>query len=345
MKRIFTLLSILVLALSINAQEQQVIEVTLTNMVKTPVSRMGRYSFLLLEDAASNQLSIYNKKEGAYGSFSVDGYLSEYNVSVSGKGTWEVVDGIETLTATLQEDDNASVIYHVTATVVIIKTYDLTCSDAHYYTPNNSFETVFIGQVDGITLKIIVEYMTTGVNNDVLGVYGETDILAETLKVSGKTKCTISGAFHDAIGNTYNVSMTATQLEKTPVNIENSTYSEVDGNVCVTGSWNDTDVKVTLYGYSTTDNILYEEALMEMGDIVATSTQATLTKTDDGFTLSGEFIHTEETAIYTVTISGSFSSTALDYIPTNKNVLKILENGHLLITIDDIKYNSVGQTL
>lgn len=343
MKRIFTLLSILVLALSINAQE--VIEVTLVGMTKTPVSRMGRYSFLLLEDAASNQFSIYNGKEDAYGEFDVYGYLSEYNVTVSGKGTWAVVDGVETLTATLQEEDNASVVYHVTASLVALETYNLTCNEAHYYKLANSSETIFVGQVDGVTLKIIIEQMTTGINNDVLGVYGETDILAETLKVSGLGKYTLSGTFHDAIGNTYNVSMTATQLEKTPIEIGDATYSEVDGNVCVAGVWNDTDVKVTLYGYSTSDNVLYEEALMEVGDIVATSTQATLTKTADGFTLSGEFVHSEETAIYTVTISGSSATTSVEQVTTNKSVLKTLENGQLVITIDGIKYNSVGQTL
>lgn len=345
MKRIFTLLSILVLALSINAQEQQVIDITLVGMTKTPVSRMGSYRFLLLEDAIGNQLSIYNGKEDAYGDFDVYGYLSEYNVSVSGTGTWAVVDGVETLTATLQEEDNATVLYRVTAKLVALETYNLTCNDAHYYTPNNSFETVFIGQVDGLTLKIVVEYMTAGVNNDVLGVYGETDILAETLKVSGKTTCTISGTFHDAIGNTYNVTMTATQLQKTPIDVVNATCSEVDGNVCVTGTWNDTDLSITLYGFSTTDNILYEEALMEVGDIVATSTQVTLNKTESDFTLSGEFIHSQETAIYTVTITGTAATTALEQITTNKNVFKTIRDGQLLIYIDSVIYSAEGQKL
>lgn len=344
MKRTFTIFAIFAMVFSLSAQDQQVINVTLSGMVKTPVSRMGSYRFLLLEDAAGNQLSIYNGTEDAYGDFDVYGYLSEYNVSASGTGTWAVVDGVETLTATLQEEENTSITYQVIASLESLKTIELTCNDAHYYKPN-ALETIFVGYVNGTKLRIIIGDMVNGENADVLGMYGETDILAEKVKVSGLSKYTLSGSFQDVIGNTYNVTMTATQLQKTPIDVVNATCSEVDGNVCVTGTWNDTDLSITLYGFSTTDNILYEEALMEVGDIVATSTQVTLNKTESDFTLSGEFIHSQETAIYTVTITGIAATTALEQITTNKNVFKTIRDGQLLICIDSVIYSAEGQKL
>ena len=344
MKRIFTLFTFFAIALSISAQDQQVINISLTGMVKTPVSRMGSYRFLLLEDAVGNQLSIYNGKEDAYGDFTINGYLAEYDVTVAGTGTWAVVNGVETLTAMLQEEENTAITYHVTASLGSVSTYNLTCKDARYYKPN-AMETIFIGEVDGVTLRIIIENMTSGENNDVLGMYGETDILAETLKVSGLGKYTLTGTFQDAVGNTYDVTMTATQIKKTTVTVENARYTEIDGNVCVIGVWNDTDLKITLYGSSTLDDIVYEEAQMEVGDILATSTQVTLEKAESTFTLSGEFIHSQETAIYTITISGSTINTALDQITTSKNVVKTIKNGQLIITIDGITYSGEGQKL
>lgn len=345
MKRTFTIFAIFAMVFSLCAQDQQVINVTLSGMVKTPVSRMGSYRFLLLEDAIGNQLSIYNGKEDAYGDFDVYGYLSEYNVSVSGTGTWAVVDGVETLTATLQEEENTSITYQVIASLESLKTIELTCNDAHYYKPN-ALETIFVGYVNGTKLRIIIEDMVNGENADVLGMYGETDILAEKVKVSGLGKYTLSGTFQDAIGNTYTVSMTASQLKKTPVNIVNAHYTELDGNVIVTGAWdNNTNFTITLYGTSTSDHIVYEEAELQAGDISATSTAVTFSATDSEFTLTGEFIHAQETAIYAMTITGTAATTALEQITTNKNVFKTIKDGQLLICIDSVIYSAEGQKL
>ena len=345
MKRIFTIFAIFAMVFSLSAQDQQVINVTLSGMVKTPVSRMGSYRFLLLEDEVGNQLSIYNGKEDAYGDFDVYGYLSEYNVSVSGTGTWAVVDGVETLTATLQEEENTSITYQVTATLESLKTIELTCNNAHYYKPDSK-ETIFVGDVNGTILRIIIENMVNGDNADVLGMYGETDILAETVNVSGLGKYTLSGTFQDAIGNTYTVSMTASQLTKTPVNIVNAHYTELDGNVIITGAWDDnTDFTITLYAAATSNHIVYEEADLQAGDILATSTAVTLNTDDNGFTLTGEFIHSQETAIYALTISGTAATTSLDGVAINEHALKMIENGRLMIIREGIKYSVEGQIL
>jgi hypothetical protein len=186
--------------------------------------------------------------------------------------------------------------------------------------------------------------MKAGSNAEVYGVYGETDILAETATVMGSTaKYTLSGTFNDAIGNTYKVSMRATPMEKTPIEVTNASYTEVDGDIVITGLWNDTDLTVTLNGSATTDSLVYEEATLVAGDIQANSTAATFTKTVDGFTLTGEFIQADETAIYTLTISGASTTTALDNIINSENTtIKAIENGQLIIIRDGEKFSAQG---
>ena len=344
MKKIFTFFSLVAIALSINAQEVQVKELTLTGMVKTQFSRMGR-GYTSLDDAKGNSIQIYNESaKWAYGEYTVNAYLVDDDITVGGTGTWELVDEVETLTATLT-DDEQTVTYNITASVSSLKTYTLTCSNAQYFKVTSVLETTtFIGQVDGVTLKVTIDNMKAGSNAEVYGVYGETDILAETATVMGSTaKYTLSGTFNDAIGNTYKVSMRATPMEKTPIEVTNASYTEVDGDIVITGLWNDTDLTVTLNGSATTDSLVYEEATLVAGDIQANSTAATFTKTVDGFTLTGEFIQADETAIYTLTISGASTTTALDNITNGENtVIKTIENGQLIIIRNGEMFNAQG---
>ncbi|MBQ5388197.1 MAG: hypothetical protein IIU55_03875 [Paludibacteraceae bacterium] len=71
----------------------------------------------------------------------------------------------------------------------------------------------------------------------------------------------------------------------------------------------------------------------------------TFSTTDSEFTLTGEFIHAQETAIYAMTITGTAVTTALEQITTNKNVFKTIKDGQLLICIDSVIYSAEGQKL
>ena len=284
-------------------------DITLTGVTKTIFNPSWGKKYTSL-DLGDNSIQILNGADAfGYGTYDVQAYLADDDITVAGFGTWEVVEGVETLTATLVDDEKTKV-YNLTATVAAIETYNLPCDDAHYYKPN-MMETIFVGEVDGETLTVSVESLVVGENNNVLGIYGETDFLAETvtISVSGLTTYVLTGAFKDATGNIYNVSMTATPLPKTPVVVENATYTEVDGDIIITGDWSGTELTVTLYGYATSDNVLYEEAEMETEDIWAASTEVTLNKTADAFTITGEFIHGWEAVIYTVTVSGALPVT------------------------------------
>ena len=347
MKKIFTLFAFIAIALSIHAQEMQTKDLTLTGMVKTTTSRMGR-GYTSLDDAKGNSIQIYNESaQWAYGEYTVYAYLVDDDITVGSTGTWDLVDGVETLVATLT-DEEQTVTYNITATVSSLKTYTLTCGNAQYFKTTSSIETTtFIGQVDGVTLKVTIDNMKTGSNAEVFGVYGETDILAESVTVTGtSSRYTLSGTFNDAIGNTYKVSMRATPMAKTPIEVTNASYAEENGNIVITGLWNDSDLTVTLNTSSTTDSLVYEEATLVAGDIQANSTAATFTKTVDGFTLTGEFIQADETAIYTLTISGASTTTALDNIINSENTtIKTIENGQLIIIRGGKKITAQGQKL
>ena len=285
--------------------------ITLSGMNKTLYGKTGwGKKYTALTDNSDNVISIYNAADDyGYGEYQVDAYLADDDITVSGYGTWNVVDGVETLIATLV-DEERTVVYNLTATVAAVETYTLTCNDAYYYKPS-MIETIFTGDVDGENLKVTIESMEVGENYNVIGTYGETDFLAETvtISVSGLTTYVLTGAFKDVTGNIYNVSMTATPLPKTPVVVENATYTEVDGDIIITGDWSGTELTVTLYGYATSDNVLYEEAEMETDDILAASTEVTLNKTTNAFTITGDFIHGWEAVIYTVTVSGALPVT------------------------------------
>ncbi len=339
MKKIFTLFAFIAIVLSSSAQEMQVKDLSLTGMVKTQFSRMGR-GYTSLEDATGNSLQIYNESASwAYGEYTVTAYLAADDITVSGTGTWNLVNEVETLVATLT-DDEQTVTYNITATVSAIKNYTLTCNDAQYFKPASAEATTFVGQVEGVTLKITIDNMKTGNNAEVYGVYGETDILAESVAVMGNTsKYMLSGTFDDAIGNTYKVSMKATPMAKTPIEVTNASYAEENGNIVITGLWNDSDLTVTLNTSSTTDNLVYEEATLVVGDIQATSAAATFTQTADGFTLTGEFIQADETAIYTLSISGTYSTIP---VVIASDIASYLSEEEEVLTVTGLSAEKVG---
>ena len=346
MKKIFTLFAFIAIVLSSSAQEMQVKDLSLTGMLKTQFSRMGR-GYTSLDDAAGNSIQIYNESASwAYGEYTVTAYLAADDVTVSGTGTWDLVDEVETLVATLVDEDQ-TVTYNVTASVSSIKNYTLTCNDAQYFKQTAVEATTFVGKVDGVLLKITIDNMSAGSNAEVYGVYGETDIMAEKATIMGTAKkYTLTGTFSDAVGNTYKVTMKATPMEKTSVEVANAACTEIDGDIVVTGVWNDTDLTVTINASSTTDGVVYEDATMELGDVVASSYAVSFSKEGNDFTLSGEFVQSDETAIYTLTISGVTISTALDNITKGENaLLKTMENGQLVIIRDGEKFNAMGVKL
>ena len=184
------------------------IDVTLSGMVKNPVSRMGSYKFLSLEDEDGNQISIMNGSEEAYGDFEVDAYLVEYDVTVAGNGTWAVVDGVETLTATLQVEDDNTTIYNVVATVGGATTITLECWDATYTITDPEYnEVTFTGVANGKEFSIFVSYFGGEYYSE--GEWGETFIMGTEIEFddSDPESYYLGGTYIDDASNTYEVAI------------------------------------------------------------------------------------------------------------------------------------------
>ena len=218
------------------------IDVTLSGMVKTPVSRMGRYSYLSLDDEDGNRFSIYNGSEDAYGDFEVSGYLADDEVTVAGNGTWEVVDDVETLTATLQAEENPTAIYHVTATVGVATTITLECYDATYtITDPELNEVTFTGIAAGKEFTILVAPDGAGYYSD--GEWDGTPILGTSVEFddSDASEYYLGGTYIDEAGNTYEVAIfgapAAEEPEVTEITLtegDNSDALATEGVVTVT---------------------------------------------------------------------------------------------------------------
>ena len=183
------------------------IDVTLSGMVATPYSRMGSYRFLSLDDEDGNQISIFNGTEGAYGDdFEVNAYLAAYDVTVVGTGDWNVVDGVETLTATLQVEDDNTTIYNVTATVGVATTITLECYEATYTITDPEFnEVTFTGVADGKEFSILVSYFGGEYYSE--GEWGETFIMGTEVEFddSDAESYYLGGTYIDDASNTYEV--------------------------------------------------------------------------------------------------------------------------------------------
>ncbi len=185
----------------------KVVDVTLSGMVATPYSRMGSYRFLSLDDEDGNQISIFNGTEGAYGNdFEVNAYLAAYDVTVVGTGDWNVVDGVETLTATLQVEDDNTTIYNVTATVGVATTITLECWDATYTITDPEYnEVTFTGVADGKEFTILVSYFGGEYYSE--GEWGETLILGTEVEFddTDAEAYYLGGTYVDDANNTYEV--------------------------------------------------------------------------------------------------------------------------------------------
>ena len=187
----------------------KVVDVTLSGMVATPYSRMGSYRFLSLDDEDGNQISIFNGTEGAYGNdFEVNAYLAAYDVTVVGTGDWNVVDGVETLTATLQVEDDNTTIYNVTATVGVATTITLECWDATYTITDPEYnEVTFTGVADGKEFTILVSYFGGEYYSE--GEWGETLILGTEVEFddTDAEAYYLGGTYVDDANNTYEVAI------------------------------------------------------------------------------------------------------------------------------------------
>ena len=226
-------------------------DVTLEGMVTSQFPRNGR-GYTLLVDGEGNELQIWNESAAwAYGDYTVTGDL--YGVTVEGTGTWADVDGVETLTATLQA---CGAIYNVTATVGTIQSFTINSFDATYTVDSEYGEVIFRGVAEeGGDFEIYVGNTPEG--QYAIGMWNTTEIMATEItdfELNSLTKeYKLGGVFEDEVGNTYEVFIIALPAEQ-PVEI----WEDDNASIIAANAGKVVDVQVNRYF---APNTLYTIAL------------------------------------------------------------------------------------
>lgn len=195
---------------------------TMEGMTKTE----GR-SFIQLEDDNYNTIEIYSFEYGDYLKVTAG-----FDEPLEGYGSWNLVDGVETLVATLY-DDYYTKVYYVTATASTLQTFTLTSRDATYVVDSEFGEVTFRGTADeGGEFEIVVGNTVEG--QFAQGIWGETDIVATEITDFEQDffdeSYMLGGSFQDAEGNTYDVWVVA----YAPVPDYTRTVTEGDfGTLCL----------------------------------------------------------------------------------------------------------------
>ena len=177
---------------------------TMEGMTKTE----GR-SFIQLADDNYNTIEIYSFEYGDYLKVAAG-----FDEPLEGYGSWNLVDGVETLVATLY-DDYYTKVYHVTATASALQSFTLTSWDATYVEDPEFGEFTFRGTAEeGGEFEITVGNTVEG--QFAQGYWGETEIVAIEitdfeLDIFDNTY-SLGGTFQDTESNTYDVWVVAAPL-------------------------------------------------------------------------------------------------------------------------------------
>ena len=244
-------------ALTKQVVDPTIIDVTLSGMVKSQFSRLGR-GYTALTDGNGNEFCIWNESaDWAYGTYTVTGDIADYGVSVTGTGDWKEIDGVETLTATLQVEDDNTTIYNVTATVGVATTITLECYDATYTITDPEFnEVTFTGVADGKEFSILVSYFGGEYYSE--GEWGETFIMGTEIEFddSDPEAYYLGGTYIDDASNTYEVLIFGTPavVEPTP-NYTRTVTAGKFGTLCLP------------FGGEITGAVLYECVGSEPGKV------------------------------------------------------------------------------
>ena len=185
-------------------------DITVPNLSKTEVNRGFGTPFTLLEDLVNYEytFTIDNYKGGAfvYGSeFKITGDIN--GLSATGLGTWNVVDGIETLTAQLYAyDENGHYLYNVTATTGATTTTPIECMNATYTIDPELNEVTITGVADSKDLTILISPMFEG-GYWAEGTWGDVTIYGESFEFdnSDQNEYYVGGTFIDDDNNVYDV--------------------------------------------------------------------------------------------------------------------------------------------
>ena len=313
------------------------------------------YDGVQLEDDNYNAITIYNlqDEEYKYGEeFEAEASIKHNGewLTLTGKASWTLADGVMTLVATNMVDEDNSVNYTITATALAPQEYTIVCNGTYeeevteYYTATKYTATTEDEDV------IVIEIGTYGEETSVSGQFNDNWFASVDYTITeGEDGVKVLNATAiDEVGNTYIITMTATKAVYPEINIYNATVvSMEEGSLVLSASHEGKAVSFELYqnGRGELNAMLEIGVWEEEGYMSCMSTAPALEEEDGDYTVTGIFTDDFDNK-YIITITNNANpTTGLDNVTSTVAPVKVIENNQLIIIKNGVRYNVMGATV
>ena len=312
-----------------------------------------------LADDNYNEITIYNlqDEEYKYGEeFEAEASIKHNGewLTLTGKASWTLADGVMTLVATNMVDEDNSVNYTITATALAPQEYTIVCNGTYEEEVTEYFSTTKYTATTEDEDVIVIEIGVYGSGEEqeisAVGEFNENwfSTLQYTIEEGEDGVRVLTATATDEAGNTYIITMTATKAVYPEINIYNATVvSMEEGSLMLSASYEGKAVSFELY-----QNWMGEfNAMLEIGEweeegyMSCMSDAPALEEEDGDYTVTGIFTDDfEKKYIITITTKAN-PATGLDNVTSTVAPVKVIENNQLIIIKNGVRYNVMGATV
>lgn len=314
-----------------------------------------------LADDNYNEITIYNLQDEAYQygeEFEAEASIKHNGewLTLTGKASWTLADGVMTLVATNMVDENNTVNYTITATALAPQERTIVCNGDYKVddygfasaliftatTEDEEFVKISITEYpkdeEGNQEPAFVEGEIDGVFFDVINSYNVTD-------GEGDVK-TLNVVAMDGAGNTYTITITATPRVTPSINIYDAAFVEINGdgelvfNVTYEGQ-----AMICTCWESYMEPGTYGVILSGEENEYSCFSGAALVQEDSHYTITGLMTDWDEQEYNVMITTKANTATALDNVTSTVAPVKVIENNQLIIIKNGVRYNVMGATI
>lgn len=308
-----------------------------------------------LADDNYNEITIYNlqDEEYKYGEeFEAEASIKHNGewLTLTGKASWTLADGVMTLVATNMVDENNTINYTITATALAPQEYTIVCNGTYEEEVTEYYSSAKYTATTEDEDVIVIEIGTYGEETSVSGQFNDNWFASVdyTITEDEDGVKVLNATAIDEVGNTYIITMTATKAVYPEINIYNATVvSMEEGSLMLSASYEGKAVSFELY-----QNWMGEfNAMLEIGEweeegyMSCMSDAPALEEEDGDYTVTGIFTDDFENK-YIITITTKANpATGLDNVTSTVAPVKVIENNQLIIIKNGVRYNVMGATV
>lgn len=305
-----------------------------------------------LADDNYNEITIYNLQDEAYQygeEFEAEASIKHNGewLTLTGKASWTLADGVMTLVATNMVDEDNSVNYTITATALAPQEYTIVCNGTYDEEVTEYYSSAKYTATTEEEDVIVIEIGTYGEETSVSGQFNDNWFASVEYTITeGEDGVKVLNATAiDEVGNTYIITMTATKAVYPEINIYNATVvSMEEGSLVLSASHEGKAVSFELYqNWKGELNAMLEIGVWEEEGYMSCMSAAPALEEEDGdYTVTGIFTDDFENK-YIITITTKANpATGLDNVTSTVAPVKAIVNGQLVIVKDGVQYNAQG---